>query len=81
MKVEIDGVLYVPATEAVPDVDDIMQALYETYMGPGRSWRDDNLALWIGGVNEDGEGDTFPEFLARISEIRGRKRGNAGPDA
>lgn len=79
MKVEIDGVLYVPATDAVTDVDDIMQALYESYMGTGRSWRDDPYAkgLYIGGVNEDEEGDTFPEFLARLNEIRNRKRGNS----
>lgn len=77
MKVEINGVPYVPATEVRIDVDDIMQALYEGYRGPGKSWRDDPATafLYIGGVNEDGEGDTFPEFIARLIAIRGNKEG------
>jgi len=83
MKVEIDGVLYVPATEAVTDVDDVLQALYESYMGSGKSWRDDpySNSLWVGGVNEDGDGDTFPEFLARISEIRARRTSSRAGDS
>jgi len=72
VRVEIDGVLYVPVTEAVPGIDDIVQALYESYMGSGKSWRDDPYSkhLYVA-VNEDREGDSFHEFVARIVALRG----------
>lgn len=70
----IDGVMYVPATSAVAGVDDIMQALYEGYMGSGQSWRDDPYTKGLSiSVNEDGEGDSFDEFVALVAKISGRK--------
>lgn len=65
-EVRIDGVLYVPATEAVASVDVVMQAMYESYMGEGTSWRDNPYQLWIS-VNEDGEGESFEEIAARVA--------------
>lgn len=73
MKVVIDGFVYVPATEVTPVVNDILQALYEGYMGAGRRWQDDNFDVRVGSVNEDGEGDTFEEFAARITEVASRQ--------
>lgn len=73
MKVVIDGVIYVPATEVSPTVSDILQAMYEGYMGTGKRWQDDKYDVRVGSVNEDGEGDTFEEFAARITEIAARQ--------
>jgi predicted P-loop ATPase len=73
MNVVIDGVIYVPAIEAVPGIDDIMQALYEQYMGSGRYWRDDEYTKDLRiNVHEDEGGQTFEEFAARISKIISR---------
>ena len=70
-EVVIDGVIYAPATNVMPTVDTIMQALFESYASEGERWNDRKNAkfLWIGAVNEDGEGDSFEEFAARITQI------------
>ena len=71
-KVVIDGIIYVPAIEAVASVDDVIQAMYESYMGKGKHWSEETFSLWVGEVNEDGEGDTFEEFAARIGGVTAR---------
>ncbi len=72
-EVVIDGVIYVPAVTAVPGLDAVMQALYESYMGAGKHWNDGDEAkyLWVT-VNEDQEGDTLEEFAARVAEAIAR---------
>lgn len=79
VEVVINGQRYVKATDAVPAVDDIMQALYEGYMGSGTHWKADPHIgnLFIGGVNEDGDGASFEEFAATIAEIAARGGGQA----
>lgn len=67
--VTIDGELYVKATDAVAEVDDILQALYVSYMGGGRDWKSDSTALWIA-VNEDGDGMSFQEFAEQIAQVK-----------
>ena len=66
--VVIDGIIYVPATEAVKGIDDIMQAIYETYMGVGDRWDSGSVRLWVG-VNEYGDGETLEELAARVAVI------------
>jgi hypothetical protein len=69
-EVLIDGVLYVPISEATPSYDQWMDALIEQWGGD--DWRKlfadapTYLRVVVSDTFEEGEGDTLQEFIARI---------------
>ena len=73
LKVVIDGVVYVPAAEAVAGmdaVDAVMQAMFEGYMGDGERWNEKgNARLMTVTVSDGGdEGETFEDLAARLAQ-------------
>ena len=71
MKVVIDGELYVKASSVeAPGVDQVMQFLYEQWMGVGEHWRDSEYKLWVsvGDDSQDGPWeleDLYDAVIAR----------------
>lgn len=69
-EVRIDGVLYAPVSDAHIDVPRIEDALMEQWAGEG--WREsfpnsiNTLRVVVGDNFETDEGETIPEFVARI---------------
>lgn len=70
MKVVIDGVVYVPATEAVVDIDKVLRALALQYHTPESLERCGTNDLRII-IDEDitADGESFQEFAARYAEL------------
>lgn len=77
--VTIDGVLYVPVSEAHISVAAIEDAVIEQWAGDG--WRRDYpdsikyLRVVVGDGFEDGEGETVAGFIARLLAAAGREPG------
>lgn len=81
--VVIDGLIYVPATEAVAGLDTFMQALFEGYMGEGRRWTDGRFPQMMSVIvtdDDDGDGETFERLAARMSAIAVRDTANGEQD-
>lgn len=72
-EVIIDGVRYVPATEAVVGVADVLRTLAlqwhteDTLQEHGT----DGLRVVVGDGFESDEGETFDEFAARLAQALG----------
>ena len=66
----IDGVRYVPVSEASPSVAQLEDAIVGQWAGDG--WRDSYpdapgyLRVVVSDSFEDGEGETVTDFLARL---------------
>jgi hypothetical protein len=66
----IDGVRYVPVTEASPSVAALEDAIVSQWAGG--NWRESypsapgRLRVVVGDDIEDGEGETVTDFLARL---------------
>jgi hypothetical protein len=71
----IDGIRYVPVTEASPSVAALEDAIVSQWAGDG--WRASypdapgRLRIVVGDDIEDGEGETVTEFLARLVQALG----------
>ena len=69
-EVVIDGVLYVPVSEASPHAYSLMDALVGSWAGDG--WQKlypdapDYLRVVVSDIFENSEGDTVTEFVARV---------------
>jgi hypothetical protein len=67
MKVEIDGVLYVPVGRAAVEVDEVLRALALQWHTPeGLAENGYQGMRVIVSYNEDYGGETFDEFAARL---------------
>ncbi|MBK9496696.1 MAG: hypothetical protein IPO08_19780 [Xanthomonadales bacterium] len=69
MEVVIDGVRYVPATEAVAGLSDLQTALQDVFWGEGYSPARGRIAseLFVR-VMDDGEGAPLDEFMADLAQ-------------
>jgi hypothetical protein len=70
--VEINGVRYVPATEATPGTADVLYALASQFWGDGHVPPGKEgfapLRIHVSDDFDRGEGETFDEFAARLRE-------------
>jgi hypothetical protein len=69
-EVRIDGVLYVPVSESNPSYERLEHALVSAWAGD--DWRTaypdapTYLRVVVGDTFEEGEGESIPEFIARV---------------
>lgn len=68
MEILIDGVRYVAATDAVPQVADVLRVLAEQWWGAGDApGQYSGLRIIVSGEIDDAEsGESFDEFAARL---------------
>lgn len=76
MEVIIDGVRYVPATEAVGNIETVLRTLALQYNTPSGLEEDGfaDLRILVSDGFEANEGETFDEFAARYAEEAARGR-------
>lgn len=79
--VTIDGVRYVPAREAVANLDDIRTAIEDVFWGEGYKTREqrDQYELWVQ-VYDDGEGTPLSEFMDELAAKLTRAPLSPNPD-
>lgn len=67
-EVIIDGVRYVPASQAVAGLDDLRRAMEDVFWGKGYSPQsgDRSAGLFVQ-VHDDGEGTELNEFMDQIA--------------
>lgn len=72
--VVIDGVRYVPATEATPGTADVLLVLAEQFYGIGWTTGKETSFLRIVVTDDDrhSDGETFDQFAARLAERVGK---------
>lgn len=66
--VVIDGVRYVPATEATPGMADVLLVLAEQFYGTGWTTGRETSFLRIVVTDDSEEGESFGGFAARLAE-------------
>jgi hypothetical protein len=73
--VVIDGVRYVPATVVTPGTADVLLVLAEQFYGTGWTTGKETgfLRIVVTDEGDDGQGEDFGQFAARLAERVGGK--------